>query len=113
MNTLFLHCRPGFEVEVCAEITDLAARLDVPGYSKTKPSSACAEFVCSEAADCERLMRSVRFNQLIFQRQWARGAYVSLPESDRISVLLEALADYQVCGSLWLEVVDTNDGKEL
>lgn len=113
MNTLFLHCRPGFEGEVCAEITDLAARLDVPGYSKTKPGSACAEFVCSEAADCERLMRSVRFNQLIFPRQWARGAYVSLPESDRISVLLEALADYPVCGSLWLEVVDTNDGKEL
>ncbi|MDG9757493.1 23S rRNA (cytidine(2498)-2'-O)-methyltransferase RlmM [Pseudomonas sediminis] len=113
MNTLFLHCRPGFEGEVCAEITDLAARLDVPGYSKTKPGSACSEFVCSEAADCERLMRSVRFNQLIFPRQWARGAYVSLPESDRISVLLEALADYPVCGSLWLEVVDTNDGKEL
>lgn len=113
MNTLFLHCRPGFEGEVCAEITDLAARLDVPGYSKTKPGSACAEFVCSEAADCERLMRSVRFNQLIFPRQWARGAYVSLPESDRISVLLEALAEYPVCGSLWLEVVDTNDGKEL
>ena len=113
MNTLFLHCRPGFEGEVCGEITDLAARLDVPGYSKTKPGSACAEFVCSEATDCERLMRSVRFNQLIFPRQWARGAYVSLPESDRISVLLEALADYPVCGSLWLEVVDTNDGKEL
>ena len=113
MNTLFMHCRPGFEGEVCAEITDIAARLDVPGYSKTKPGSACAEFVCSEAADTERLMRSVRFNQLIFPRQWARGAFVSLPESDRISVLLDALADYPLCGSLWLEVVDTNDGKEL
>ena len=113
MNTLFLHCRPGFEGEVCAEITDLAARLDVPGYSRAKPGSACAEFVCSEAADSERLMRSVRFNQLIFPRQWARGAFVSLPESDRISVLLEALADYPVCGSLWLEVVDTNEGKEV
>ncbi|MDV5861033.1 23S rRNA (cytidine(2498)-2'-O)-methyltransferase RlmM [Pseudomonas mendocina] len=113
MNTLFLHCRPGFEGEVCAEITDLAARLDVPGYSRARPGSACAEFVCGEAADCERLMRSVRFNQLIFPRQWARGAFVSLPESDRISVLLDALADYPVCGSLWLEVVDTNDGKEL
>ncbi|TRO36118.1 23S rRNA (cytidine(2498)-2'-O)-methyltransferase RlmM [Pseudomonas sp. ALS1131] len=113
MNTLFLHCRPGFEGEVCAEVTDLAERLDVPGYSRAKPGSACAEFVCGEAADCERLMRSVRFNQLIFPRQWARGAFVSLPESDRISVLLDALADYPVCGSLWLEVVDTNDGKEL
>ncbi|MFV3093806.1 23S rRNA (cytidine(2498)-2'-O)-methyltransferase RlmM [Pseudomonas sp. GW6] len=113
MNTLFLHCRPGFEGEVCAEISDLAARLDVPGYSKTKPGSACAEFVCSEADGSERLMRSVRFNHLIFPRQWARGDFVMLPESDRISVLLDALANYPVCGSLWLEVVDTNDGKEL
>ncbi|WP_061237906.1 23S rRNA (cytidine(2498)-2'-O)-methyltransferase RlmM [Ectopseudomonas composti] len=113
MNTLFLHCRPGFEGEVCAEISDLAARLDVPGYSRTKPGSACAEFVCSEADGSERLMRSVRFNSLIFPRQWARGGFVMLPESDRISVLLEALADYPVCGSLWLEVVDTNDGKEV
>ncbi|MFG0413539.1 23S rRNA (cytidine(2498)-2'-O)-methyltransferase RlmM [Pseudomonas sp. zjy_8] len=113
MNTLFLHCRPGFEGEVCAEISDLAARLDVPGYSKAKPGSACAEFVCNDAADCERLMRSVRFNQLIFPRQWARGRFVKLPESERISVLLEALADYPVCGSLWLEVLDSNEGKEV
>lgn len=113
MNTLFLHCRPGFEGEVCAEISDLAARLDVPGYSKAKPGSACAEFVCNDAAGCERLMRSVRFNQLIFPRQWARGRFVELPESERISVLLEALADYPVCGSLWLEVLDTNEGKEV
>ena len=36
-----------------------------------------------------------------------------LPEHDRISVLLEVLATYPQCGSLWLEVVDTNEGKEL
>ena len=113
MNTLFLHCRPGFEGEVCAEMADLAAQLEVAGYLKSKPGSACAEFVCSEPDGAERLMRQTRFNRLIFPRQWARGAFVSLPESDRISVLLEALADYPVCGSLWLEVLDTNEGKEL
>ncbi|MGQ7957313.1 23S rRNA (cytidine(2498)-2'-O)-methyltransferase RlmM [Pseudomonas sp. SP16.1] len=113
MNTLFFHCRPGFEGEVCAEIAELAARLDVAGYSKAKPGGACAEFICSEAGDSARLMRGVRFNSLIFPRQWARGAFVSLPESERIGVLLEALADYPQCGSLWLEVVDTNEGKEL
>ncbi|MFI8747632.1 23S rRNA (cytidine(2498)-2'-O)-methyltransferase RlmM [Pseudomonas sp. NPDC077186] len=113
MNTLFFHCRPGFEGEVCAEIAELAARLDVAGYSKAKPGGACAEFICHEAQDSARLMRSVRFNSLIFPRQWARGAFVSLPESERIGVLLKALADYPQCGSLWLEVVDTNEGKEL
>lgn len=113
MNSLFLHCRPGFEGEVCAEISDLAARLDVPGYAKGKASSAYAEFICQDADGAERLMRGQRFARLIFPRQWARGAFVALPETDRISVLLAHLADYPVCGSLWLEVLDTNEGKEL
>ncbi|MDN7142857.1 23S rRNA (cytidine(2498)-2'-O)-methyltransferase RlmM [Pseudomonas sp. JQ170] len=113
MNTLFMHCRPGFEGEVCSEIADHAARLNVAGYAKAKPQSACAEFICNDAEGAERLMREMRFSQLIFPRQWARGAFIELPETDRISVLLESLGDYPVCGSLWLEVMDTNDGKEL
>jgi 23S rRNA (cytidine2498-2'-O)-methyltransferase len=113
MNTLFLHCRPGFEGEVCSEIAEHAARLDVPGYAKAKPASACAEFICHSPEGPERLMRQLRFADLIFPRQWARGQFVDLPETDRISLLLQVLADYPVFGSLWLEVMDTNDGKEL
>ncbi|WP_442113317.1 23S rRNA (cytidine(2498)-2'-O)-methyltransferase RlmM [Pseudomonas sp. NUPR-001] len=113
MNTLFMHCRPGFESEVCAEIAEHAARLDVAGYAKAKPQTACAEFICNDDEGAERLMRELRFAQLIFPRQWARGSFVELPETDRISVLLDALAQYPQCGSLWLEVMDTNDGKEL
>ncbi|MBK4996759.1 23S rRNA (cytidine(2498)-2'-O)-methyltransferase RlmM [Pseudomonas sp. S37] len=113
MNTLFMHCRPGFEGEVCAEVSEHAARLGVAGYAKGKPHSASAEFVCSEEGGAERLMGELRFNQLIFPRQWARGGYVELPESDRISVLLAHLADFPVFGSLWLEVLDSNEGKEL
>ncbi|WP_095161687.1 23S rRNA (cytidine(2498)-2'-O)-methyltransferase RlmM [Pseudomonas sp. Irchel 3F5] len=113
MNTLFMHCRPGFESEVCAEIAEHAARLNVAGYAKAKPQSACAEFICNDAEGAEQMMCELRFAQLIFPRQWARGAFIELPETDRISVLLEALADYPQCGSLWLEVMDTNDGKEL
>lgn len=113
MKTLLLHCRPGFENEVCAEISDQAARLDVAGYAKAKPNSACAEFICSEDGGPERLMRALRFSRLIFARQWARGEYLALPETDRIGVLLEQLEGYPLCGSLWLEVLDTNDGKEL
>jgi 23S rRNA (cytidine2498-2'-O)-methyltransferase len=113
MNTVLMHCRPGFEGEVCAEIAEHAALLQVAGYAKGKASSACAEFVCTEEGGAHALMRGLRFSQLIFPRQWARGEYVALPETDRISVLLEHLASYPVCGSLWLEVLDTNDGKEL
>lgn len=68
MNTLFMHCRPGFEGEVCAEISEYAARLGVAGYAKGKPQSACAEFVCAEPDGGERLMRELRFDRLIFPR---------------------------------------------
>ena len=113
MNTLFMHCRPGFEGEVCSEISDLAAQLNVAGYAKAKAATAYAEFVCTEEDGAERLMRGQRFAELIFPRQWARGLFIDLPENDRISVILAHMADFPVCGSLWLEVVDTNDGKEL
>ena len=113
MNTVFMHCRPGFEGEVCSEIAEHAARLNVSGYAKAKPGTACAEFVCTEEGGAERLMNNLRFAELIFPRQWARGGFVDLPETDRISVILEHMADFPVCGSLWLEIVDTNDGKEL
>lgn len=73
MNTLFMHCRPGFEGEVCSEISEHAARLNVAGYAKAKTASACAEFICTEEDGAERLMRGQRFADLIFPRQWARG----------------------------------------
>ena len=113
MKTLFMHCRPGFEAEVCSEISDHAARLGVAGYARAKPQTACAEFVCHESQGPARLMRELRFKDLIFPRQWARGSHLELPETDRISVLLAHLRDYPVAGSFWLEVMDTNDGKEL
>lgn len=113
MNTLFMHCRPGFEGEVCSEISEHAAHLGVSGYAKAKADTACAEFVCTEPDGAERLMNGLRFADLIFPRQWARGVFVALPETDRISVILEHMAEFSTCGSLWLEVVDTNDGKEL
>ncbi|MCI3944837.1 23S rRNA (cytidine(2498)-2'-O)-methyltransferase RlmM [Pseudomonas syringae] len=113
MNTLFMHCRPGFEGEVCSEIADLAARLDVSGYAKARPDTACAEFICTEPDGAERLMSGQRFDTLIFPRQWARGLFLDLPETDRISVILAHMSAFPTCGSVWLEVVDTNDGKEL
>ncbi len=69
MNTLLLHCRPGFEGEACAEISEYAAALLVTGFARGKPASAYAEFVCSEADGAQRLMHGLRFNQLIFIRQ--------------------------------------------
>ena len=50
MNTLFMHCRPGFEGEVCSEIAEHAARLNVSGYAKAKPNAAAAPMACQGLA---------------------------------------------------------------
>ena len=48
MNTLLMHCQPGFEGEVCAEIAEHATTLEIPGYAKTS-RPAPVEFVCQDA----------------------------------------------------------------
>lgn len=113
INTLLLHCRTGFENEVCAEITDKAMALDIIGYAKAKPNNAYAEFVCQQSEQIEELIKDIKFTDLIFPRQWAAGQFIDLPEQDRISVLMDVLANYPPMGSLWLEICDTNEGKEL
>ncbi|AZS52230.1 23S rRNA (cytidine(2498)-2'-O)-methyltransferase RlmM [Entomomonas moraniae] len=113
MNTLLLHCRAGFENEACAEITDKANMLDIIGYAKSKPNSAFVEFICQEPHQIQQFINKQPFNQLIFPRQWAAGQFVELEENDRISQLLTILKDYPPMGDLWLEMLDTNDGKSL
>ncbi len=91
MNTLLLHRRPGIENEVCAELSERAARLEVPGYARARPSTAYAEFVCQEADDAERPMRQLRIFALIVPHQGARGTgFTALPEQDRIGAILAA-----------------------
>lgn len=113
INTLLLHCRAGFENDLCAEITEKALTQSVMGYAKAKPNSAYVEFICQQPEQIVTLLNNIQFSDVIFARQWAVGQFIDLPEKDRINVLLAILANYPQMGSLWLEVLDTNEGKEL
>lgn len=115
MNHLFLHCRPGFEKECAAEISELADELEVHGYIKTKDNSAYVIFVAHEPNGAERLIKEIRFRQLIFVRQWfVSGPPLSdLPVKDRVTPLVAAASALPVTRELMVETVDTNDGKEL
>ena len=75
MHTLFMHCRPGFEGEVCSEISEHAARLNVAGYAKAKPPAAYAEFVCTEEDGAERLMHGQRLLANFPPAMGARGVH--------------------------------------
>ena len=39
MNKIALYCRPGFEKECAAEITDKAGRLEIFGFPRVKENS--------------------------------------------------------------------------
>jgi 23S rRNA (cytidine2498-2'-O)-methyltransferase len=115
VNHLFLHCRPGFEKECAAEITDIAGESGIYGYSKTKDGSAYVLFITHEPTAAQHLIQSIRFRQLIFIRQWfvSGPALTHLPVTDRVTPLLAAASDLPSVRELIIETVDTNEGKEL
>ena len=69
MNKVVLYCRPGFEKECAAEITDKAARLEVFGFARVKEDSGYVIFEGYQQDDGEKLVRDLPFSSLIFARQ--------------------------------------------
>lgn len=115
MNHLFLHCRPGFEKECAAEISERAAAQGIYGYSKTADASAFVVFITQEPQGAEKLLKQIPFQSLIFVRQWFAGgaALRDLPVTDRLTPLLACAKTLPKCRELVGETVDTNEGKTL
>lgn len=65
MNRLALYCRPGFEKECAAEITDKAAALEVYGFARVKENSGYVLFECYQPDDADTLARKLPFRELI------------------------------------------------
>ena len=59
MNKVVLYCRPGFEKECAAEITDKAARLEVFGIARVKEDSGYVIFEGYQQDDGEKLVRDL------------------------------------------------------
>lgn len=111
---VLLYCRAGFEGECAAEIQEKAAELGVYGFCKTKPDTALVSFQCkSEEAD--HLARKLPVSKLVFARQLIVQVTEinDLSQDDRVSPLTTAAAGMQLCGRLWVETADTNEGRSL
>lgn len=116
MNKVVLYCRPGFEKECAAEITDKASRLEVFGFARVKDDSGYVIFECYQAEDGEKLVRELPFSSLVFARQmFVVGELLrDLPPEDRISPIVGMLQGVvEKGGELRVEVADTNESKEL
>ncbi|MFZ5462217.1 MAG: 23S rRNA (cytidine(2498)-2'-O)-methyltransferase RlmM [Pseudomonadota bacterium] len=111
-----LYCRPGFEKECAAEISEQAAALGVHGYAKARPDSGYVLHVAHDPADIALLAQELRFQDLVFARQliYCRSRIDGLPATDRVAPLVAAVKPLAAAFSqVWLETADTNEAKEL
>ncbi|PLR31922.1 23S rRNA (cytidine(2498)-2'-O)-methyltransferase RlmM [Chimaeribacter coloradensis] len=116
MNKLALYCRPGFEKECAAEITEKAAAREVFGFARVKENSGYVLFECYQPEEADKLARELPFRELIFARQMLVVGELlkDLPVDDRVSPIVGMLVGVvQGAGELRVEVPDTNDAKEL
>lgn len=116
MNKLALYCRPGFEKECAAEITERAAGLEVYGFARVKDQSGYVIFECYQHDDADKLAKELEFNSLIFARQMIVVGELlkDLPTDDRVSPIVGMLMGVvERAGDLRVEVPDTNESKEL
>lgn len=121
MNKLALYCRPGFEKEVAAEISDRASALGVFGFARVQENSGYVIFECYQPDEADRLAREIPFNQLIFARQMivVSDLLENLEPTDRISPILETFetlskkVNFKQSIELYVETADTNESKEL
>ncbi|MGI9212918.1 MAG: 23S rRNA (cytidine(2498)-2'-O)-methyltransferase RlmM [Methylococcaceae bacterium] len=114
---ILLYCRSGFEKETASEIMALGRARDMSGYVKAETDAGYIQFYPHEAARPLRVLSEhVRFDSLMFPRQWvfARGEPLQLPEQNRLTPLMEAIAAMGTRFSgVWLETADTNEAKSL
>ena len=93
MNKVVLLCRPGFEKECAAEITDKAGRQNVFGFARVKENAGYVIFECYQQEDADKLARELPFSSLIFARQmFVVGELLrDLPSDDRITPIVGML----------------------
>lgn len=115
MINLFLYCRAGYEKDCAAEIQQRAAELNVGGFVKTNRNDGYVIFQCFQVGDADLLAEQIELDSLIFTRQMfaANELLKDLPEGDRVTPIVDALAKVHRAGELRVETPDTNEAKEL
>ncbi|MDX1589219.1 MAG: 23S rRNA (cytidine(2498)-2'-O)-methyltransferase RlmM [Oleiphilaceae bacterium] len=92
-------CRAGFESECGQELMAVAAEAGLFGYFQSSRNSGWVLLLLPDPQQARTLMSRVNWEQLVFAREWFLGlALVSLPESDRVSAVLEALKEESTRG---------------
>jgi 23S rRNA (cytidine2498-2'-O)-methyltransferase len=114
---LLCYCRPGFEPELAAELTERAAARGLSGYARTERNSGYVVFI---GDDSDALTQALPFGELIFARQKLQliTELRGLDPKDRIAPMLEALGHGTVgqgppYGTIVVEHPDSDEAKPL
>lgn len=115
MKGLLLYCRPGFENDCAAEIQEQAADCGCYGFAKTERQSGYVYFECYDPSQVAPLLKQLNFFRLVFARQLIAVSELltELDINDRITPVLEATADYPLCGDVWVEAPEGDETKPL
>lgn len=103
-ESLVLLCRPGFEAECAAEL-----RAREPGIACELPAGGGLV-----VATGSRFLGEGAFRERVFARDAFRGRAFRYDDTrDRIAPLLAAARAFAPVGALWLQHVDTQEGRSL
>jgi 23S rRNA (cytidine2498-2'-O)-methyltransferase len=106
------YCRPGFEPELAAELTERAAEAGIAGYAKAQRNAGHVEFL---SGDADALTAALPFHSLVFARQKLRlfADLRGLDPKDRVGPMVEAIAGRGRFGDLFVEHPDSDEHKPL
>ena len=109
---LLCYCRPGFEPELAAELTERAAQAGLAGYPKAGRGNGFVQFLGEQS---HALAQALPLRDLIFARQKLRllAELRDIDPKDRITPVIAALFERQAFGALVVEHPDSDAAKPL
>lgn len=114
MKNVLIYCRPGFERDALAEISDKASEHGFYGYGVPAENSGYVLYNTGDDQGGEALIQSLSFNHLIFARQIiAVNEVIDFEKGGRVQALLEAARELPLAEDMWFETADTNEAKAL
>lgn len=103
-------CRPGFESDLAAELSDRAMDMEVAGYPRADRDTGYALWHGQQGTLMPLLDTGLIFARSLYP---CTSVFTDLPEADRIGALWPVLKQQGPFSALYLEHADTNEGREL
>jgi 23S rRNA (cytidine2498-2'-O)-methyltransferase len=116
VSCLIAYCRPGFENELAAELSEASKRVRLSGFIRAQAHSGYVLFQLQQVLSNPGLLRSLDVDSLVFARQLilASDRIDNLAPKDRVAPLSRTLLSFALpVADVFMETADTDEGKAL